>query len=145
MLRQPEAVKTAPKTMAMLPTAKTRPSRSIDVTSSFLGACLVTGKDEANVSSGSFQGSDEWDAADCNPLRDRTFEVLPDVVPNEWPGEKTKASQGINSTLPRRWDHTAFGSPVKRNFVISLADDRAIAGRNPAGTEDPLPRPPSLS
>jgi len=69
------------------------------------------------VSSGSFQGSDECDAADCNPLRDRTFEVLPDVVPNEWPGEKTKPSEGINA-LPRRWDHTAFGSMVKREKAV---------------------------
>jgi hypothetical protein len=88
------------------------------------------------VSSGSFQASDECDAADCNPLRDRTFEVLPDVVPNEWPGEKTKPSEGINR-LPRR-DHTEFDSPVKRKKATDTQnDDRAAHSSQP---EDPVHR-----
>ncbi len=64
------------------------------------------------MSGRSIHDSDIIDAADCNPFRDRTFAVLPDVMLDEWSGEETKPSERIG--FPSEADHTAFDYPVKR-------------------------------
>jgi hypothetical protein len=79
------------------------------------------------VSSGSFQASDECDAADCNPLRDRTFEVLPDVVPNEWPGRRRN---------PRK-ESIAFRGGIIRNSTARSSEKKPPTPRTMIGRRIP--------
>ncbi len=96
----------------MPPVAKTRLSRSIDVTSSFLGADSRPSGFETGVSTSSFESDDECGAAFIDAIRDRMTEVLPDVMPTRGQGEN-EVSDGIHSH-PMRADHTDLASPVKR-------------------------------